>query len=80
MVNWVINIFDVLDFVVVFIISVDDELIRGVLSISEGVALRLVNEEGNVEACLQWYEVLVQFANRHGIKKSGINFACCIRT
>ncbi|KAK4010772.1 hypothetical protein OUZ56_019904 [Daphnia magna] len=47
--------------------NVDDELIRGVLYITEGIALRLINEEGNVEACLRWYEVIVQFANRHGI-------------
>ncbi|KAI9558982.1 hypothetical protein GHT06_015771 [Daphnia sinensis] len=47
--------------------NVDDELIRGILCITEGVALRLINEEGNVEACLRWYEVIVQFANRHGI-------------
>lgn len=46
--------------------SVNDELIYELLYLSEGIALRLINEEGNVEACLRWYELIVGFANRHG--------------
>ncbi len=36
------------------------------MSLAETVALRLVNEEGNLEACMRWYEIIIQFANRHG--------------
>jgi len=45
---------------------VKGELIYELLYLSEGVALRLINEEGNVEACLRWYEIIVRFANRNG--------------
>lgn len=44
----------------------NSELIYEILYLSEGEALRLFNEEGNVEACLRWYEIIVRFANRHG--------------
>lgn len=44
----------------------NSELIYEILYLSEGEALRLINDEGNVEASLRWYEIIVRFANRHG--------------
>lgn len=44
----------------------NSELIYAILYLSEGEALRLINDEGNVEASLRWYEIIVRFANRHG--------------
>lgn len=48
------------------IILADDAAIYEFMSLAETVALRLVNEEGNLEACMRWYEIIIQFANRHG--------------
>lgn len=44
----------------------DDSSIYEIMSLSENIALRLANEDGNLESCLLWYEIIVQFANRHG--------------
>lgn len=44
----------------------DDSSIYEIMSLSENIALRLANEDGNLESCLRWYEIIVQFANRHG--------------
>ena len=55
------------EIVLIFLsISVDDASIYEFMSLAETVALRLVNEEGNLEGCLRWYEVIIKFANCHG--------------
>lgn len=48
-------------------ISVDDSSIYEFMSLAEKTALRLLNDERNLEFGLRWYEIIVQFANRHGI-------------
>ncbi|EFX70324.1 hypothetical protein DAPPUDRAFT_328210 [Daphnia pulex] len=59
--------------------NVNSELIYEILYLSEGEALRLINDEGNVEASLRWYEIIVRFANRHGIDSTVIwNAMTCL--
>lgn len=44
-----------------------DSSIYEFMSLAEKTALRLVNDENNLEFGLRWYEIIVQFANRHGM-------------
>ena len=34
---------------------------------AESVALRFINEEDKLQVGLDWYEIIVQFANQYGI-------------